>query len=305
MADPDGVSLMPLFGPKKPCPSCGKEVKEPHSAADFLCPHCHQPGPWASPEQAAGWHAEQAARATYTELLNRIASGADPAPIVGELKDAATTAGYELTELATMNAKAIDAVARAALVDDLITPEEDAHIAALTNALNVSWAWLEHVDPSLPSDVLIAQINGGVLPEVSEPHIIAHKGEIVHFETNASLMKEVAIRQYQGGYSGISVPIGKTGVRYKIGGVRGHSVEVGTQMNVADSGLLAVTNKRVLYSGARKTVDMALTKLVNLAPFPDGLIFHVSNRVNAVIFRIPKGAEVVAAIVTAAAQRLE
>lgn len=144
-----------------------------------------------------------------------------------------------------------------------------------------------------------------MLPEVASPHLIVRKGEIVHFETTASLMKEVAVRQYQGGSSGFSIPLGKTGVRYRVAATRGHTVEIGTQLNVADSGLLAVTNKRVVYSGARKTVDIALAKLVNLDAFSDGLIFHVSNRVNAVIFKIAEGSDVIAAIVNAAAQRLE
>jgi ribosomal protein L21E len=131
------------------------------------------------------------------------------------------------------------------------------------------------------------------------------KGEMVHIECAASLMKEVAIRQYQGGYSGFSIPLGKTGIRYKVGGSRGHSVEVGTQLNVADSGVLSVTNKRVVYSGTRKTVDMPYSKLVNLGVYNDGLQFHLSNRVNAPLFQVPRGSQVVAAIVNAAAQRAE
>jgi hypothetical protein len=33
----------------------------------------------------------------------------------------------------------------------------------------------------------------------------------------------------QGGYRGFSFPIGKRGIRYKVGGARGHSVEIGTK----------------------------------------------------------------------------
>ena len=115
-------------------------------------------------------------------------------------------------------------------------------------------------------------------------------------------MKEVAIRQWQGGYSGFSFPIGKTGVRYRVGGTRGHSVEVGTKLNVADTGLLSVTNKRVVYAGTRKTVEMSYSKLVNLTVYSDGLQFHLSNRVNAPLFTIPGDTHIVAAIVNAAAQ---
>jgi hypothetical protein len=139
----------------------------------------------------------------------------------------------------------------------------------------------------------------------SSPHIIAKNGEIVHYECAASLMREVAVRQYQGRYQGFSFPIGKTGVRYRVGGSRGHSVQVGTQLQVADSGILSITNKRAVYAGTRKTADMPYSKLINLTVYSDGLQFHLSNRVNAPLFTMPAGAHIVAAIVNVAAQRLE
>jgi hypothetical protein len=61
-------------------------------------------------------------------------------------------------------------------------------------------------------------------------------------EWPASLMKEVAIREYKGGYSGFSFPVGKTGIRYKVGGSRGHSVQVGTKLDVADTGTHRVSH---------------------------------------------------------------
>jgi hypothetical protein len=293
-----------LFGPKKPCPNCGHHVKEPDQPSDFLCPHCHQPGPWATVQQIAGWHAQQAARATYEELLHQLTVGAEITPMLPAISQAAGAAAYEPTELAKMNAETVRQVARAAVSDDLITPTEDAHLGQLMAALRVTWQWVASLDPELISHLTIAQINGGILPEVASPHLLAKKDEIVHIETNASLLKEVAVRQWQGGSSGFSIPLGKSGIRYRVGATRGHSVEVGTRMNVADTGLLAVTNKRVVYIGTRKTVDLALAKLVSVNAFSDGLEFHATNRVNAVIFQIPNGAGVVAAIVNAAAQRL-
>jgi hypothetical protein len=151
----------------------------------------------------------------------------------------------------------------------------------------------------------VSSINGGTLPEVASPHIIAKKGEIVHFECPASLMKEVAVRAYKGGYQGFSFPIGRTGVRYRVGGSRGHSVQVGTQLQVADTGILSITNKRAVYAGTRRTVDMPYSKLVNLTVYADGVQFHLSNRVNAPLFTMQHASDIVAAIVNMAAQRVE
>ena len=80
-------------------------------------------------------------------------------------------------------------------------------------------------------------------------------------------MKEVAIREYKGGYSGFSFPVGKTGIRYKVGGSRGHSVQVGTKLDVADTGTAGDHEQASGLHGDRKTVDMPYAKLDNLTVF--------------------------------------
>jgi hypothetical protein len=82
-------------------------------------------------------------------------------------------------------------------------------------------------------------------------------------------------------------------------------VQVGTQLQVADSGTLSITNKRAVYTGTRRTVDMPYTKLVNLTAYSDGVQFHLSNRVNAPLFTMAQGANFVAAIVNRAARSVD
>ena len=194
--------------------------------------------------------------------------------------------------------------ANQAIGDQILTPDENRYLYGLLGALGITWDDTDDIDPMLQTKAFVSAINGGILPEVAEPHVLPKKGEIVHFEVAANLMKEVAVKEYRGGYHGVSIPIGKTGVRYRVGGVRGRMVQVGTQLQVADTGLLAVTNKRAVYMGSRKTIDMPLAKLVNLNVFTDGVQFHMSNRVNPPLFQTDQS-EIVAALVNAAAQRLE
>src|SRR5712691_4129458 len=112
------------------------------------------------------------------------------------------------------------------------------------------------------------------------------KGEVVHLEWPASLMKEVTLREFRGGYRGFSFPIGKTGIRYRVGGAKGHSLVTGTQIQVADQGTLSVSSARAVFMGNRKTIEMPYSKLVNLTVFSDGVQFHQSNRVSAPVFRV-------------------
>jgi hypothetical protein len=116
-------------------------------------------------------------------------------------------------------------------------------------------------------------------------------------------MKEVALREWRGGSSGVSFRIAK-GVSYRTGAIRGKSVVVGTELQVADSGVLAVTSQRIAYMG-NKTIELPYAKLMNLDVFSDGVRVHASNRQNAPLFKVDPGVgEVIAATVNAAMQKL-
>jgi hypothetical protein len=119
----------------------------------------------------------------------------------------------------------------------------------------------------------------------------------------ATSPKDVTIRQSQGGYSGFSFPIGKTGIRYRVGGYRGQSVEVGTQRVPADTGVLSISSQRAVFLGAKKTIELPYAKLASLTLFTDGVQFHQSNRQTAPAFTLTPS-DVVAAFIHSAAQRL-
>ena len=116
-------------------------------------------------------------------------------------------------------------------------------------------------------------------------------------------MKDMPQREFRAGYQGFSFPVGKTGIRYRVGGARGHSVVTGHQLQVTDQGTLVVTSARTVYLGAAKTQEFSYAKLVGLDVFTDGVRLHVSNRQTASLFRVPNG-ETVAAMIHAAMRRI-
>jgi hypothetical protein len=303
---------MGLFGPREPCPHCGKKVRKPRDPVNFLCPHCGKPGPWASPEQVSDWERGEAereqrerlqaeARRRYAEVLAALASGA---PTDGtQLPSLASQTGFSAEELAAKKTEAFAAYVRQAVGDEILTPEEEAHVQELVRVLGVDLGGFLQGDPDLGRHVMVAEANGGYLPEVASSRLIQKKGEVVHLEVQATLLKDVTIRQSQGGYSGFSFPIGKTGIRYRVGGYRGHSVEVGTKRVPADEGYLVISSQRAVFLGNKKTVDLPYSKLENLTVFSDGVQFHESNRQTAPVFVVP-ASDVVAAFVHSAAQRL-
>ena len=119
-----------LFGTKVPCPHCGEKVREPKDSDDFLCSHCHEPGPWASEEQRAAWQAEEDGRramaaaqeqasALHHRLLLELIDGGDPAAIMPRVVDSATAAGLSASEQDAVRLEAFAAWATKAVADDL------------------------------------------------------------------------------------------------------------------------------------------------------------------------------------------
>src|SRR6266480_1739871 len=110
---------MTLFGPKKPCPHCGREVRKLGDPERFLCPHCGQPGPWASGAQVSTWSSQQSARARYGELLAQMTVRALPAGDGQALAQARAAAGYTSEELSHIHLQAFEHKALPMVADDL------------------------------------------------------------------------------------------------------------------------------------------------------------------------------------------
>ena len=189
------------------------------------------------------------------------------------------------------------------LTDDQLTVQEELGLYELAGALGVDQqAWsAKHRDVLLR--LFVARANDGRLAEIDEPTLLRKGEEAVYLETEAALMKEVAIREYQGAYGGFSFRIAK-GVRYSTGRTRGRSVVVGTELQVADEGVLSVSSTRAVYLGGKKSIEFPYAKLMSIEVFDDGIRLHSSNRQTTPLFRVESG-DVVAATMNEAMQRFE
>jgi hypothetical protein len=201
-----------------------------------------------------------------------------------------------------MNANAVERRLGQAIADEVVTPEEEEGIDTLLNGLGLAWGDVTAHHPEFGAQFLIGMANAGRLPTVLDSRLMTKRGEVVHLEQPAALMKEVVRRQYVGGYSGFSFPIGKTGIRYRVGGVRGHSEVVGTELQVADQGTIVISSQRAVFIGNKSTMDMPYAKLVGVQVFTDGIRFNLSNRQRAPLFKLPSG-DVVAAFINTAMQK--
>lgn len=189
-----------------------------------------------------------------------------------------------------------------ALEDDSLTEAEEHDLMSWAEAQGITQDdWRKHF-ADLHDRMLIAQVNDGRLPDVTDQaQIMLKNGERAHLVAPASLMKEVTLHEFRGGSRGVSIPIAK-GVRFRTGSFRGKSVVVGTELQTADQGMLCITSLRAVFAGQRKTLDLPYAKLANLNVFTDGISFNMSNRQTVPLLKVPSG-QVVAAMINAAVQR--
>ena len=84
---------------------------------------------------------------------------------------------------------------------------------------------------------------------------------------------------YVGGSSGFSIPL-VAGIRYRVGSFKGQVVP-GEEMQIdKDSGIVKLTNQRLIFTGPLASSEWAFTKLLSSFSNPErtDFIFGVSNR---------------------------
>jgi hypothetical protein len=246
--------------------------------------------------------AKKQARRQYESTLTAIAAGTNLLTDgqQTDLDQLIQQAGYSASELAKLRSSAFLKYAERMLADDILSAEEEESLAATAHFFGVTDIQAQY--PSLLTRLIVARVNDGRLPVMPSPRLLTKAGEQVHAETEAQLLKEVAVREYRGGSQGVSLRIMK-GVRYHVGASRGRMVQVGTQIVVEDQGYISVSSQRVVFVGQKTTLDVPLNRLVGLEMFSDGIRLNISNRKSAPLFRIPR-VDVVGACLNAAVQRL-
>jgi hypothetical protein len=193
-----------------------------------------------------------------------------------------------------------------ALADELLREEEEQRLLGIATALGLTAERLSGDFPDLRDRLIVARANDGRLPVIDPSHsnVVLRAGEQLHAVADAALLKEQAVREWRGGHRGVSFRVAK-GVRFYTGSSRGRMVTVGSQLVTADTGELAVTSRRAVFSGRARSLQFDYPKLSSMEVFADGLLIAVSNRQTPSLFRFNGTAgPTVAALINAAIQGL-
>jgi hypothetical protein len=86
---------------------------------------------------------------------------------------------------------------------------------------------------------------------------------------NISLHEPRKVSKTVGGYGGPSIRIAK-GVSWRMGAFGARS-EAHEEMRNIDDGVFTLTNKRIVFSGNKRSVEIRLDKILSMEPYSDGM----------------------------------
>ena len=260
------------------------------------CPECeekHDRAVAADLERKKAQH--DAGLNAYSATLGQLRLGVDLRVVLPRIAATASVVALSDAEIKALNERAFASYLGEATADDVITREEDTMLGAVGQGLGIrmtadQWARYQ-----------VAAANAGLLPVVSQSQIMLDGDEASHVEIPVRLLTKRVITERRTNFNSMSFPLGQSGVRYRVGQARSRTVVVGTRTEVEDTGLLAVTSKRIVFAGREKTLEFRHGRLVGLRLFSDGLGLQIANRQSIPTFQTnAREVDVLAALINAA-----
>ncbi len=295
--------------PLKECPHCGAQCSEPTNPERFLCCSCQRPGPWATEVQARSWNQTNELRERLEEILARVAGGEPEEAVRGALEEVASA--YTLPAESVRQAKR-DAYAnfvKQFIQDELLTEAERSVVETAGTLVGLNWRDIADYNYDLYDLLFSAWVRATGPRRVREsPSLPLAPNELLAYEFSATLHEQVPVQAFSAttGDVGLSVPLGKTGaeIETRVGGLAGTTTQVGTEERT-DSGKLFLTTRRVVFLGARRTIDIPIEQVtaVKTPPVvsltssrPRRLMLHAATAADNLEFSL-LGAQIAAATI--------
>lgn len=156
-----------------------------------------------------------------------------------------------------------------AISDERLSPEEEIEINEIATSLGINLKINEVSKYALERYKLYWQIENAELPELT-PEINIQKSEKLHFKTHANWLEQRRItKRYN--YAGPTARIKLAkGVYYRMGSIAVQPVSEDIWQTI-DSGQIYLTNKRLIFMGAKGNKTIRLNKILDIAPYKNGV----------------------------------
>lgn len=127
-----------------------------------------------------------------------------------------------------------------------------------------------------------AQLQADGLTPIASP-LVTKRGESAFYSAHVTLARHKTRTRIVGGSHGFSFPIGHTGIRYRVGSFQGQPVSQDYLARI-DTGTLVVTNQRVAFVGATRSVTFPLDKILHAEVYTDGVGMFKEGKESADLF---------------------
>ena len=240
------------------------------------------------------------ARDRYREMLERaLADGRLSSQEVAELDQ--LRAQQELTHAEVrMIARAVYRGAlQDALRDDRLTPEEDANLTRLQQELELSERELGGDQEQLSRLRMLAQVAAGNLPEVEAPVQLV-PGEVCHWLVQCALAERLELPVSKPEPRGTALRVMATDA-FTMEGER-DALRPAEEILPVDLGIIAVTSRRTLFQGAKRTISVPHARLDTVVLYADGVRLDELNGATR-RYLLVEDAELTGAVLLQAARR--
>lgn len=127
----------------------------------------------------------------------------------------------------------------------------------------------------------IKQINDGEIPKINISNLILKEDEFCCYVDNAETYRDKTITTgYTRKGAGVSVRVAK-GLNYHTGG--GGSQAIRETQRTTYSGILYLTNKRVIFTSQKDSFDKDINKLTSVTETKNGLVIQIGSDMYEII----------------------
>ncbi|MBE5820202.1 MAG: TM2 domain-containing protein [Clostridiales bacterium] len=128
-------------------------------------------------------------------------------------------------------------------------------------------------------------INEGKLPNIIATNLNLSEDEICHYMEKGYTFKEKTITTgYTGKSSGVSIKV-MDGLTYRTGGSGSKAIR--ETQRTTYTGILYITNKRVIYTSTNECFDKTFDKITSITEAKDGVILQIGSSSYSIIIETP------------------
>jgi len=189
-----------------------------------------------------------------------------------------------------------------AIADEDISLEEQLRLENLKRTLGLQDEDVKEELETIAEIIVLKDLERGKIPEIPreevEKYLILEPDEVCYCLVRAALLEAVR-RRGTGGYYGFSFRIAR-GVYFRTG--RYTLPKITEEVQKIDEGLLAVTNKRFIFIGDRRSVEIPLRNILSIELFQDSFSVHRKAKKKREYFVVERP-KLIAGILHVAAKR--